>query len=322
MSHYRSDPVPFRSLLRARLGTTRSVAELAPGRRRGSRFSLQEHLYRIAGVDLTRVDSLDEQTAQTGCSEVGVDGRCWNRGRTFAPRLSLSPNNRLADGNFVEPVTGQDVNRAVTALRLVVWRLIRSWSFALRRRARTCFTRGHQEWLLIAGIVVTSSVIASVGYAFDQTLTGPVPLALSLHENAGELQIRWCPSAAAQGAKLEILDGRQQTVLFVTAPLADVTYAVRSADVQVRLTPAGSDRRRTEIVRFVVREPSAVELKAQLSTVLAEAHALQLALRRQNRWISELESDTRSLMLQAEDLSPAPRVRDRRATSLETKWWR
>jgi hypothetical protein len=238
---------------------------------------------------LTRVDALDVQTAQTSYSEVGIDRR---------------------------------LNRAVASLRLVVWRLIRSWSSALRRRARTGFMLGHREWLLIAGIVVTSSVIASVGYAFDQTLTEPVPLSLSLHENAGELRIRWRPGAAAQGAKLEILDGRQQTVLLVTAPLADVTYAVRGADVQVRLTPAGSDRRRTEIVRFVVREPSAVELKAQLSTVLAEAHALQLALRRQNRWISELESDTRSLMLQAEDLSPAPRVRDRRAASLETKWWR
>jgi hypothetical protein len=41
-------------------------------RPRQPRFDLRGHLYRITGVDLTQIDSIDVQIAQTVISEVGA----------------------------------------------------------------------------------------------------------------------------------------------------------------------------------------------------------------------------------------------------------
>ena len=57
--------------------------ELGPRTRRKSHghsalaFDLREDLYRVSGVDLTRIDGIDVVTAQTIISEVGVDMAAW-----------------------------------------------------------------------------------------------------------------------------------------------------------------------------------------------------------------------------------------------------
>jgi transposase len=48
-------------------------------RPRPPHFDLRGHLYRITGVDLTQLDSIDVQIAQTVISEVGLD---MSRGKT------------------------------------------------------------------------------------------------------------------------------------------------------------------------------------------------------------------------------------------------
>jgi transposase len=115
----------------AKVGTTQSVP--APQRMRGprkheSRFDLRGQLYRITGVDLTQIDGVDVQTAQTVISEVGVDMSRWNGEKQFASWLGLCPDNRISGGKVLKRGTRQVVNRASTALRLAAWGLLRSQS--------------------------------------------------------------------------------------------------------------------------------------------------------------------------------------------------
>jgi len=188
-----------------------------------------------------------------------------------------------------------------------------------------------RRWLRIGAILVAALASAGLGFTFDQALARPAPLSLSLREKGGQLHIGWSLKAATHGARLEILDGRQQTNVLVLAPLADVTYAPHSGDVEVRLSSFGEDR--TEIARFLVREPTARELKTQFSAALAEARALQAVIERQDRRVSRLERAARGLKTQVEN-PPARRVARRRARRAapriasrprprrEMSWWR
>lgn len=117
--------------LEAKAGATQSIPK--PKRTRGPqkhepRFDLRGHLYRIAGVDLTQIDGVNVQTAQTVISEVGVDMSRWRSEKQFASWLGLCPDNRISGGKVLKRGTRHVVNRASTALRLAAWSLIRSQS--------------------------------------------------------------------------------------------------------------------------------------------------------------------------------------------------
>lgn len=105
-----------------------TTAELPESRKPGPRFNLRNHLHRVAGVHLTKVDGLDVQTVQTIISEVGVDMTRWNTGKNFASWLGLCPDNRVSGGKVLKRGTRQVVNRAATAFRLAAWSPIRSQS--------------------------------------------------------------------------------------------------------------------------------------------------------------------------------------------------
>jgi transposase len=97
-------------------------------RKHEPRFNLRGQLYRITGVDLTQIDGVDVQTAQTVISEVGVDMSRWKSEKQFASWLGLCPDNRISGGKVLKRGTRQVVNRASTALRLAAWGLLRSQS--------------------------------------------------------------------------------------------------------------------------------------------------------------------------------------------------
>ena len=97
-------------------------------RKHGPRFDVRQQLYRCTGVDLTRIDGLDVQTAQTVISEVGVDMSHWPTESHFASWLGLCPDNRTSGGKVLHRGTRRVVNRAATALRIGAWNLIRSQS--------------------------------------------------------------------------------------------------------------------------------------------------------------------------------------------------
>ena len=79
------------------------------------RFDVQGQLYRMTGVDLTRIDRVDSYTALKVISEVGTDMTRWPSAKHFASWLGLSPNNRITGGKVISSKTKASANRAAAA---------------------------------------------------------------------------------------------------------------------------------------------------------------------------------------------------------------
>jgi transposase len=119
----------------------------APLRRKGrSRHNLlpydgRAELYRILGVDLTRIDGLNEATVQLILSELGLDlCKKWPTEAQFASWLGLAPNNEISGGKVLRRGTRRVVNRVANALRMCAQSLLNSKSalgaYARRMRAK------------------------------------------------------------------------------------------------------------------------------------------------------------------------------------------
>ena len=81
------------------------------------RFDIRTHLFRMTGVDLTRIDGIDGFTALKVVSEVGTDMTKWPSAKHFASWLGLSPDNRITGGRVMSSKTKPSASRAVAALR-------------------------------------------------------------------------------------------------------------------------------------------------------------------------------------------------------------
>ena len=103
------------------------------------RFDIRTHLYRMTGVELTRIDGVDAYTALKVISEIGADMTKWPSAKHFASWLGLSPNNRITGGRVMSSKTKPSANRAAAALRLAANALHRSDSalgaFLRRKKA-------------------------------------------------------------------------------------------------------------------------------------------------------------------------------------------
>jgi transposase len=91
-------------------------------------LQLRTELYRIAGVDLTRIDGIQLATAQVVLSEIGVDMSRWPDEYHLGSWLGLSPNNQVSGGKVLRKGTKKVLNRASHALRLAAQNLFRSQS--------------------------------------------------------------------------------------------------------------------------------------------------------------------------------------------------
>ena len=102
-------------------------------------FDVRSHLYRMTGVDLTRIDGVDAHTALKIVGEIGLDMTRWPTAGHFASWLGLSPNNRVTGGKVISSRTKHSANRAANALRLAANGLHRSDSAlgAFLRRKKT-----------------------------------------------------------------------------------------------------------------------------------------------------------------------------------------
>ena len=114
------------------------------GRRRSQgnapRFDVRTHLYRMTGVDLTRINGIDACTALKVVSEIGTDVAKWPSAKHFASWLGLSPDHRITGGRVMSSKTKPSANRAAAALRLAAHGLHRSDSalgaFLRRKKAQ------------------------------------------------------------------------------------------------------------------------------------------------------------------------------------------
>jgi transposase len=103
-------------------------------------FDLAPALYRLAGVDLTQIDGIDELTVQKVLSETGTDMSKWPTVKHFTSWLRLCPNNKITGGKVMHAGVQPTTNRASTALRVAAASLKNSDSalgaYYRRMRAR------------------------------------------------------------------------------------------------------------------------------------------------------------------------------------------
>jgi transposase len=103
-------------------------------------FDARAALYRMAGVDLTVIEGIEEATALVVLSEIGTDMSRWPSVKHFCSWLGLSPCHRISGGKVLSRRTKPSANRAAAALRLAAYALHRSQSalgaFLRRLKAR------------------------------------------------------------------------------------------------------------------------------------------------------------------------------------------
>ncbi|HEX8894655.1 MAG TPA: IS110 family transposase [Terriglobales bacterium] len=102
-------------------------------------FDLRTGLFRMAGVDLTQIDSIDVMTATTILSEVGWDMSKWETEDHFVSWLRLCPDNRISGDKIVGKGRLPTKNRVSTALKMAASSLRTSNTYlgAQFRRLRT-----------------------------------------------------------------------------------------------------------------------------------------------------------------------------------------
>ena len=98
-------------------------ARTAKGKRRGRarkapKFDLRTALFKMCGVDLTRIDGIDVTTALAVISETGADMSRFPTVGHFASWLGLCPGTKITGGIVMSGKTKRVANRAAQALRL------------------------------------------------------------------------------------------------------------------------------------------------------------------------------------------------------------
>jgi transposase len=102
-------------------------------------FELRAALFRMAGTDLTLIDSVDVMTAMTILSEVGWDMSKWKTEDHFVSWLRLCPDNRISGDKIIGKGRLPTNNRVTIALKMAAstLRISQTYLGAQFRRLRT-----------------------------------------------------------------------------------------------------------------------------------------------------------------------------------------
>jgi transposase len=102
--------------------------------------SLGEALQRMSGVDLTRIDGIDTNSALKIIAEIGIDMSRWKSAKNFASWLGLCPGTKVSGGKVLSAKSKPVANRAAAALRMAAFTLFKSKSalgaYLRRQRSR------------------------------------------------------------------------------------------------------------------------------------------------------------------------------------------
>lgn len=82
------------------------------------KFDLRKALYRVCGVDLTRIDGIDVGTALKMVAEVGPELSCFKTVKHFASWLGLCPGTKISGGKVLSGASKRTANRLAQGLRM------------------------------------------------------------------------------------------------------------------------------------------------------------------------------------------------------------
>jgi hypothetical protein len=114
-----------------------------PRRSRGTRrhapsVDLRSALFRMTGVDLVRIEGIDEITALKVISEIGAEVSAFPTVKHFTSWVALAPGSKITGGRNLSGKTKASANRVAAALRVAAQSLWRSNSAVgafLRRKS-------------------------------------------------------------------------------------------------------------------------------------------------------------------------------------------
>jgi transposase len=147
------------------LETKAEPGQLKPSRRPSTKrrnqpaFHVREEAFRISGVDLTEIDSINESAALSLLAEVGIDMSPWPTEKHFASWLTLCPNNKISGGKVLQRHTRKSASRARDTLRLCAQSLLGSRSALGAYCRRMCMRLGKPK-----GITATAHKLALLVY--------------------------------------------------------------------------------------------------------------------------------------------------------------
>lgn len=107
-------------------------------RRNDAHFDLHPALYRVSGVDLTRIEGIDATTALKVISEIGTDVSRFPSVKHFASWTSLCPGSNITGGKPRSGRTRPSANRVAVALRVAarsLWNSKSAMGAFMRRKA-------------------------------------------------------------------------------------------------------------------------------------------------------------------------------------------
>lgn len=104
-----------------------------PAKRRGrprssAKYEWRNALFRVCGVDLTRIDGIDLSTALKVLAEVGPDLSRFKSAKHFASWLGLCPGTKISGGKVLSGASKRTANRLAQALRMAATTLRNSKS--------------------------------------------------------------------------------------------------------------------------------------------------------------------------------------------------
>src|SRR5712691_9276642 len=82
------------------------------------RFDARTPLYRLAGVDLTTIEGIEEGTALVILAEIGTDMSRWPSVKHFCSWLGLAPQHKISGGKVLSRRVRPGAHRVTVALRL------------------------------------------------------------------------------------------------------------------------------------------------------------------------------------------------------------
>ena len=82
------------------------------------RFEIRAPLYRLAGADLTQIDSIGPYAALRLIAEIGTDMTRWRTEKHFTSWTTVAPNNKITGGRLISSKTQPSANRVAAILRM------------------------------------------------------------------------------------------------------------------------------------------------------------------------------------------------------------